>query len=101
MTFDLSENHLKLLRAVRVEVGDPAPMVGQKRPFGNSDYYGDMLEILGVDHSPDQEYPPGWAERLDMLLDELAVAMEIVLRTGEFQAGTYRSDDYGKTWGRV
>jgi hypothetical protein len=68
-----------------------------QRPYGNSNVYGDIAEILDV---PETE----WAdEDLNPSLDaewrflrlhvETASALQIALATGEFRAGRYVRDD--------
>ena len=47
--FEVTENHLKLLRMMYVEWNDGefgAPTISCKRPFGNSDVIQDVAEIL-------------------------------------------------------
>lgn len=48
--FVLTNDHLKLLRAARVQWQDcetGAPEIDPKRPYGNSDVAGDVARILG------------------------------------------------------
>ena len=107
--FTVTDEHLRLLRRAYVfwEEGEfGAPSIDSKRPYGNSNVYGDIAEILGV---PDSE----WAdEELNPLLDaewrflrlhvETAIALQIALATGEFRTGRYVRDDGwgGERWKR-
>lgn len=49
--FEVTEAHLKLLRAMEVDWNGAefgAPTINPKRPYGNSDVFTDMFEILEV-----------------------------------------------------
>jgi hypothetical protein len=91
MQFHLTEDHLKLLRHVQISwCGDEfgAPTIDPKRPYGNSDVYEDMREILN-------NYPDDLTdEELRQLHEELRYALEIVVNNaGEcVQLGTYKKD---------
>jgi hypothetical protein len=85
--------------------------IDPKRPYGNSDVLGDIVEIL---------YPEIWADwssseqddleefvtrkgitfkSLDNIHNELRTALQIVLKTQSFQTGAYRrSSDYSVDW---
>jgi hypothetical protein len=98
--FTVTDEHLRLLRHAHVfwdEAEFGAPSINPKRPYGNSNVYGDIAEILDV---PETE----WAdEDLNPSLDaewrflrlhvETAIALQIALATGEFRAGRYVRDD--------
>lgn len=107
MEFTLTEEHLKLLQ--RMYVGwndsayDGAPGVGLKRPYGNSDVEGDVIEILGWDDSVyanGDDRPEELVERALALHRETEIALQIVLTTRSFQPGTYvRPETYDtRTW---
>lgn len=98
--FTVTDEHLRLLRRAHItwdgtEFG--APQINPKRPYGNSNVFGDIAEILDI---PESE----WAgEELSPLLDaewrflrlhvETAIALQIALTTGEFRTGHYVRDD--------
>jgi hypothetical protein len=98
--FTVTDEHLRLLRRAYIWWGSGefgAPEIDSKRPYGNSNVFGDIAEILGV---PDSE----WAdEELNPLLDaewrfvrlhvETAIALQILLATGEFRTGRYVRED--------
>ena len=108
--FTVTDEHLRLLRRAYVFWGEGeflgAPSIDSKRPYGNSNVYGDIAEILGV---PDSEWadedlnPSPDAEwRFLRLHVETAVALQIALATGEFRTGRYvRDDEWGSNrWRR-
>ena len=106
--FTVTNEHLRLLRRAYVWWGSGefgAPEIDYKRPYGNSNVFGDIAEILGV---PDSE----WADAdLNPLLDaewrflrlhiETAIALQIALATGGFRPGRYtRSERWAVDWTR-
>ena len=106
--FTVTEEHLKLLRRARVSWDDAeygAPAIDPKRPYGGSSPDRDMAEILGL---PDSEWLdqngnviPGAEDRFARLHAETALALQIVLATGEFRPGRYtRTDQYEIDWTR-
>jgi len=105
--FTLTDDHLKLLRRANISWDDcefGAPGLDPKRPFGNSDVLGDIHEIIGVpadNRYDDGEWPAGVEERYTSVYSELAIALEIVLRTGTFEVGVYEADVYRRNWRSV
>lgn len=100
--FTVTDEHLRLLRRAYVswdEIEFGAPGIDPKRPYGNSDVYGDIAEILGlVDGQWQDEVEEGWPPpelewRFLRLHVETAIALQIGLATGEFRAGRYALGD--------
>lgn len=104
--FTLTAEHVTLLRHAVVSWEDcefGAPAIDCKRPYGNSDVIGDMVELLEVEGHRDQ-----WGE--DMISDadtfhlielhrELETALQIVLGCGTFHPGRYvRSETWRNDW---
>jgi hypothetical protein len=105
--FTITEEHLKLARRMCVgwdggEFG--APAIDCKRPYGNSDAYGDIAEILGMT-APDREEDEEWRDeemkRMDAIHKEMATVLQIGLRTGKFDVGTYECEKYSADWKAV
>jgi hypothetical protein len=94
--FTVTDEHLRLLRRAHVwwdEAEFGAPEIDAKRPYGNSNVYADIAEILGV---PDSEWDdeelgalPDAAWRFARLHVETGIALQIALATGEFRTGRY------------
>jgi hypothetical protein len=103
--FDLTEQHVKLLRHANVGwCGDEfgAPCIDPKRPYGNSDVSRHVADILGIDIETDPEFCPGMSERqnreLESLHRETRKALQVVLSSGSFEPGRYRSKQYRNRW---
>jgi len=104
--FTVTEDHLKLLRHAYVswhgaEYGSPS--IDPKRPYGESYVERSMAQILGVPDSEwldEEEGPlPGVEDLCAQLHAETAIALQIVLATGEFRAGRYtRPEPLGIGW---
>ena len=100
--FQLTEDHIKLLRQMEVgwqrdEFG--APEIDPKRPYGNSQVYYDIAEHLGRD-IPEEPKEFSDEEKAEMfkLHRETETALQIVLRTGNFAPGVYVADRYMQDW---
>lgn len=109
-TFTMTAEHLILLRHFNIcwqnsEIG--APEVDPKRPYGNRAVENDIHELLtseriGCVGSKRDELTHGECERYIKLHRETETALQIILVTGQFQAGEYRQTDrYDyRTWER-
>jgi len=99
--FQLTKDHLKLLREAYVEwdfTEFGAPGIDPKRPYGNFDALVDIAEILGVDADKAEEYE----EELYKTHQELQHALQIILlyaSTG-IRLGVYeKKDEYdSRSW---
>jgi len=107
--FTVTDEHLRLLRRAYVfwdETEFGAPGINAKRPYGNSDVYGDIAEILGLVHGDwqdevEEDWPPPELEwRFLRLHVETAIALQIGLATGEFRAGQYSRGEGYNAWKR-
>lgn len=81
-SFNLTNQHIALLRRANVTWGNAeygAPRIDPKRPYGNSDVEGDMLEILQNEVK----------QQLGTLHRETETALCIILKTGSFIPGVY------------
>lgn len=103
--FRMTEDHLKLMRRMYVwwqdcETG--APEVDPKRPYGNSNVYMDVADILGWSSETDDELHPEVELKAQRIHREMEIALHIALRTGEFRSGLYRRPTtYSTDWERV
>lgn len=95
--FTMTEDHLKLLRAMYVGWQDceyGAPEIDPKRPYGNSSGHHDVARVLGVkpdciDRYGEEHFSKESAERLDAIHRETQNALQIVLATGTMTPGHY------------
>jgi hypothetical protein len=107
--FTVTDEHLRLLRRAHVTWVDAefgAPEIDCKRPYGNSDVYSDIAEILEIPEDEwfeeDIEPFPEAEWRFLRLHVETAVVLQIALATGEFRPGRYvREEAWGGTWKRA
>ena len=125
-TFTLKPEHIELLSRAYVSWDDcefGAPEINPKRPYGNSDVYQDMLEILGLKELRSgvfefKLFSKKWLlkgedkyniylegadeedliEKLDELHKELKIALQIVLSTKSFMLGVYEAEKYDNDW---
>jgi hypothetical protein len=99
-TFNLTENHIKLLRNMYVcwdscEYG--APAIDPKRPYGNSWVERDIHVILTGEEP--NELSDELKEEYYNLHKETQTALQIVLTTGKFEVGVYEcSGIYLRDW---
>lgn len=99
-SFVLTERHTALLNRMNVvwdggEFG--APAIDQKRPYGNSDVYGDIAEICGLPKRDDSgEFPAAQAAQMDRIHREMRIALQVVLSSRCFDEGLYVSKRYGQ-----
>lgn len=105
-TFVLTDEHLKLLRAMCVGWQDceyGAPEIDPKRPYGNSGVEADIHELLTNER--EYELTEAQRERYSQLHRETQVALEIMLQCGELRPGTFgdmRKIPYGqREWSAV
>jgi TolA-binding protein len=81
--FKLTDEHIKLLQNMQFEglwLGDAVSIgVDGKRPFGNSNCYRDIAEILGW-KLPNDTLSDEQQEKADRLLDELPLAVNHILK---------------------
>ena len=110
ITFTISPEHLKLLKHVCIDWDNcefGAPCINPKRPYGNSDVYNDMLDILGwrgkctykikgISYAMEfnGELPEEVTKILDKLHKELETVLQICLVTQSFKVGKYETEKY-------
>ena len=77
-----------------------APAIDCKRPYGNSDVYRDIAEILEFPHwdEDEREYSSVEKQTMRRLHEETATALQIVLGTGEMRVGRYTCKPYTREW---
>ena len=96
--FTITEQHLLLLKNLHVYRSQSEygyrPAIDNYRPFGNSDEYSDMGDILGLGEPPvDFNELDKYMIPLDKLLEELPTALQICLCTQQFSTGKYFRED--------
>lgn len=103
-TFEITENHLKLLKHMCVEWNDMefgAPSIDPKRPYGNSDVYEDISSILGLptpDYDNDEDFTDEQVEYMDKIHEEMETVLQIGLKLGYFKQGIYMAENLRQNW---
>lgn len=111
--FELTEDHIKLVKHLRWSLttnnhllsrGDDNQEYGES-PFGGDDVFEDINTILNgkpenFDPLNDEEIVLTDSQIDDMkgLLSELPTALDIILYTGKFEPGYYKSKWYDRNW---
>jgi hypothetical protein len=104
LTFELTAQHITLLRAMYVGWQDcetGAPEIDPKRPYGNSAVAEDVAELLNIPFvaNDDEEVSEELIERLLTIHRSTEIALQVVLTTGSFMPGTYeRSYPWRNDW---
>ena len=103
--FVITEEHIKLIKRAYTGWNDcefTSPGMNCKRPFGNSDVFMDMAEILGI--SPINDYGEYSTKDIDYMLklyEELEIVLQIMFRTLQLTTGTYETEQYMQEWKKV
>lgn len=100
--FELKQEHIDLISelnfkgVVSTEGGEIEyrPGIDYKRPFGNSGVTYDVLQKLGLT-GDDGNYKDADRKRAELLIIELPVALEIIVKNKTFEPGEYEVDRYG------
>lgn len=93
-SFMVTGEHIKLLQRLNINenIHGGFPTVDPKRPFGNSDVYRDMAEILDHENTEDGEISPERQESYDELLSEMKTVLEILISNLSLFPGEYRQE---------
>jgi hypothetical protein len=97
ITFQITEDHLKLLKHSYVvwwgaEYG--APAIDPKRPYGDSSVESDIAEIL--------EWAEEDKERAENIHREMKTVLQIILVTQKFEPGLYHLENpYTTDWVKI
>jgi len=113
--FDLREDHVKLVKHLRWSVNKDNILSGVADdgddiapPFGENNIY-DAIDL--IIHGRPENFNPLEEEEIrvysdeqkatyDALYKELPTAVEIILSTGSFELGTYRTKFHDRNWKR-
>lgn len=108
LRFTITEDHLKLLPHLNIHFDqwayEGAPGVDQKRPYGNSDVYGDIYEIL---NGAGSHYDPETGEDLiseemydqyKKLHEEMGIVLLICAQNNGVELGEYKAANYFRYW---
>lgn len=119
--YRLTEEQVLLIRELHFYQDDGSmlgyeggPAVDSKRPFGNSNVEGDVLEIVDPrpyeeiwneyddeDEEASDEFYDKQKEVYDRLYPTLGKAMQVVVAAGSFEPGIYSCNRYCRNFERV
>ena len=105
--FTVTKNHIKLLQSFYIGWNDcefGAPSIDPKRPFGNSNVYRDMADILGFELADMDEEPEKYDKQINSLqkgYQELQTCLQILCKNLSIEIGEYECDDYKTNWRKV
>jgi hypothetical protein len=127
--FEIKPEHLKLLKHFYVDWDDcefGAPEIDPKRPYGNSNVYQNMIEILGLKKIKDGIYKitlddTEWLlkgedmynlylegadettliKKLHALHKDLKTVLQICLATQKFETGKFEVEKYNIDWKKI
>jgi hypothetical protein len=107
--FTVTSQHLLLMKRMYISYNSycefGAPEVNPKRPYGNSDVYYDIGEILEITPSggseDDPEFTAGQEVEMLKLHKETETALQIAVVTGCFESGEYEADEYSSNWVKI
>lgn len=98
--FELSKEHLALIRFMSVRDQGGLPYIDPKRPYGDMTYFQlDMAIALDEPLPPDGEpFSPEEEARYSGLHQEMLPALLVFLRHAEIEYGTYAHEEYTRPW---
>ena len=105
--FELKQEHLDLLKEVFIDWQDcefGAPAIDCKRPYGNSDVFDDIAEIINLKKKNNYDYEEEtWNEEAMNYMEDLhkqtRIALQIILKNKTFKLGLYkRNNSYENNW---
>lgn len=111
--FELTENHIKLLKQLRWSINNENIISGVSDdgddvapPFGENNIY-DAMDLI-INGKPDdfnpfeveeiKEYTLEEKVKWDDLYKSLPMALDIILFNGNFELGTYRTQYHNRVW---
>ena len=112
LTFELTENHVKLLKFLRWSINAKNFIVGTEdetedpAPFGENNLYDAIDLILNgrpanidpLTHEDIIEYSDEQKAEWDKLYSELPMALDVILYNGHFDLGTYKTRFHDRNW---
>lgn len=108
--FEVADHHIALARHANMtwhaDGSSGGPGLDRKRPYGNSDWHEDVAEMVegaflnAMGPGARQDYIEANAERWERLHAETAIAIQVILHTGQFEPGLYR-DDLKDGWTKI
>lgn len=105
--FVITHDHIKLLQNMYFSYDEGgefgAPAVNSKRPYGNSNVYDDIGEIIEelpelVDCYGDEVYSDDQTARFLKIHKEMTTVLNIIAATCMVESGEYQKEKYTNNW---
>jgi len=101
MATEIDSNTIKLIENLNVSSHTDKPAISRKRPFGNSDYYIQVLDIIETDETVyedkrDRVLSDRGREIVEMYFERVKVAMKILFANRSIETGTYKQSTSGE-----
>ena len=105
MATEIDSNTIKLVENLNVSSYTDIPTISKKRPFGNSDYYIQVLDIIETNETvyedkQDRILSDKGREIVEMYFERVKTAMKILFANKSIKTGTYEKDSSGE-WIRI
>lgn len=104
-TFKIKKEHIALIKELYFEYNDNsefgAPTVNPKRPYGNSDVYGDIGKILKIKSDCNGDFTDAQINRMTKLHKELTIVLQIICSNPSETdyIGTWKGEY--QTWNKI
>ena len=101
MATKIDSNTIKLIENLNVSRYDDIPTISKKRPFGNSDYYIQVLEIIDTDETvyedkQDRVLSDRGREIVEMYFERVKTGIKILFANRKIETGTYKQKPSGE-----
>ena len=105
--FSLTEDHIKLIKHLSWDIIDGVITTSKETPspFGGMNLYEDVDLILNgnkreFDPLGDKviEFSDEEKEKIDKIVEELPMALDVVLFNGKFEVGDYKTKYHYRDW---
>ena len=105
MATEIDSNTLKLVENLNVSRYTDIPTISKKRPFGNSDYYIQVLDIIETNETvyedkQDHVLSDRGREMVEMYFERVKAAMKILFAEKSIETGTYEQEPSGD-WTKI
>lgn len=100
-TVNIDEELLTIVSELNIDSRSDVPTISSKRPFGNSDYYYDILRLTDnlEEHTNEHgEIEDTGKEIVEDYLDRLSPALEILSQNLELEEGVYKRQSNLDEW---
>lgn len=113
LKFELTDDHLKLLKNLKWSINENnncIESIGEGEEYGTSPFGGDNIieDMFLILQGKPEDFDPlndeifyineEYIKEMEQLYSELPTAMDIVMFTGKFEPGHYKTKWYDRNW---